>query len=576
MIFGLVQNLSSTLTRYLVNDGPAQIINTTYDAYSRLYRGQISLGLPVSKELLISQAEIRSQAVQKLALVLYHICLNATSLKIAREAISKIIIDELESGRIRLTENVIMLTIEQITYMALKRFNVPESDLSTILDKARRRRILSETLRVDPVPVYFESDIEEKAQNGRGDYETVYYRSFTDEGKEIGFRRLVSMEGVTAGDKRPAVVLIPGFANNSNCFNINNRYSLAKDMADKGSWVYLFDPRGVGVNQGRFDPLYTVDTMIDYDLATLVRFIHTRSCGKPSVLVGHSMGGLVAENMMLNWSLAQQLDDLKGLAPDQKKVLAQVLPQPQAAERYQKMVKGIVSLGSPKFFSKKTHVFFPTSLWLNHLTRILGLKRVPVKEMSKVFTELPPLKQITRFMLNRNVGDLNFLISPHNHRGDKHFIERYLRVAMESIPLGLGFQCLKAVYNGQGFKRMDDSRLNYPAWLHLFPEDIPVFHFWGTQDKLAPLENLRYRKYYPHRVKKIFHISSPRDLKHISITPEKSQLIDFVVEGANHLDLLYGKTADDIVKPLLMQIIENVWGDWSYNSECVTADAHVF
>jgi hypothetical protein len=91
-----------------------------------------------------------------------------------------------------------------------------------------------------------------------------------------------------------------------------------------------------------------------------------------------------------------------------------------------------------------------------------------------------------------------------------------------------------------------------------------VFHFWGTRDNLVPLENLRYRKHYPHRIKKIYHISSPRDLKNITITSEKSQLIDFVVEGANHLDLLYGKAANEIVKPLLMRIIENVWGDWSY------------
>ncbi|MDJ0783047.1 MAG: alpha/beta fold hydrolase [Desulfosarcinaceae bacterium] len=573
MIFKLVQKLSHTCTRYLVNDGPAQIINSSYDAYSRLYRGQISLGLPVSKELITSQAEIRSQAVRKLALVLYHICLNATTVKITRDAIGKIIHDELKTGRIRLTENVILLTIEQITHLALQRFKIPRNDLDSILETAGRRRILSEALRVDPIPSYFESDIEEKAQNGRGDYETVYYRSFTDEGKEIGFRRLVSMEGVTAGDKRPAVVLVPGFANNSNCFNINNRYSLAKDMADDGAWVYLFDPRGVGVNQGRFDPLYTVDTMIDYDLATLIRFIYARSAGKPSVLVGHSMGGLVAENMLLNWSLAQRLNDLEGLAPAQKDLLAQVLPPPQAAARYQKMVKGIVSLASPKFFSKKDHVFFPTSLWLNHLTRIFRLKNVPVKEISKVLTELPLLKQMTRFVANRNLGDLNFLISPNNHKKDKYFVERYLRVAMESIPLGLGFQCLKAVYNGQGFKRMDGSRLNYSDWLHMFPEEIPVFHFWGARDKLVPLDNLRYRTQYPHRVKKIFHISSPRDMKHISITSEKSQLIDFVVEGANHLDLLYGKAADDIVKPLLMQIIENVWGDWSYHPECGTSQA---
>jgi pimeloyl-ACP methyl ester carboxylesterase len=572
MILKKWRNLGSNLTRYLVNIGPAQLINSSYNAYSTLYRGQISLGLPVSKELIVSQAEIRDRAVRKLALALYHICLNATAVQIARDDMNKIIIDELEKGRIRLTENVILLTEDQMTHLALERFKVPEGDLDKIMDKARRRRILCESLRADPVPIYFESEIEEKAQNGRGDYETVYYRNFTDEGKQIGFRRLVSMEGVTAGDNRAAVVLIPGFANNSNCFNINDRYSLAKDMADNNNWVYLFDPRGVGINQARFDPLYTVDTMIDYDLATLVRTIYARSCGKPSVLVGHSMGGLIAENMVLNWSLARHLDTLEGLAPEQKDLLSQVLPQPEAAGRYQEMVRGIVTLAAPKFFAKKSHIFFPAALWLNHLSRIFRFKQVPVKELSNAVTELPLLKQITRFVWNRNVGDLNFLISPKNHKDDKYFLERYLQTAMESIPLGLGFQCLKAIYNGEGFKRMDGSRLNYSDWLHLFPATIPVFHFWGTQDNLVPLENLRYRNRYPHRVKKIYHINSARDLKRIAITSEKSQLIDFVVEGANHLDLLYGKVADDIVKPLLMRIIENVWGDWSYDPACLTAD----
>ena len=236
------------------------------------------------------------------------------------------------------------------------------------------------------------------------------------------------------------------------------------------------------------------------------------------------------------------------------------------------MVRGIVTLAAPKFFAKKSHIFFPAALWLNHLSRIFRFKQVPVKELSNAFTELPLLKQITRFVWNRNVGNLNFLISPKNHKDDKYFLERYLQTAMESIPLGLGFQCLKAIYNGEGFKRMDGSRLNYSDWLHLFPATIPVFHFWGTQDNLVPLENLRYRNRYPHRVKKIYHIDSARDLKRIAITSEKSQLIDFVVEGANHLDLLYGKVADDIVKPLLMRIIENVWGGWSYDPVCLTAD----
>jgi hypothetical protein len=47
-------------------------------------------------------------------------------------------------------------------------------------------------------------------------------------------------------------------------------------------------------------------------------------------------------------------------------------------------------------------------------------------------------------------------------------------------------------------------------------------------------------------------------LKNVDIVPEQSQLIDFVIEGANHLDLLYGKKAQEIVHPLLEKIIQNV------------------
>lgn len=568
MIFRKLRNLSGNVVRYLVNDGPAHLINGSYNAYSTFYRGQLSLGLPVSKELIVSQEEIKKRAVQKLALVLYHIFLNATGLQIARDEIKAVIYDELKKGRLRLTENVILLTEDELTYLSIERFKVPNKHLPSVSEIARRRRILREAVRANPVPIYFENDIEEKEQNGRGDYEIVHYRNFTDQGNAIGFRRIISMEGVTAGDERPTVILVPGFANNSNCFNINNRYSLAKDIADKNVWVYLFDSRGVGVNTGRFDPLYTVDTMSDYDLPTLTRFVHKRSQGKPAFLLGHSMGGLVSENMILNWSLARQLNDIDILDQGKKKLLAKSLPTPQAAEKYLKMVRCVISLASPKFFHKNSHIFFPLSLWLNHLSRVLRLEKVPVKEVSKLFTELPVLKQITRFVWQHNVGDLNFLISPENHKNDKHFVELYLKEATESIPLGLGFQCLKAIYNGEGFKRMDGSGLNYSACLAWFPDNIPLFHFWGTRDNLVPMDNMRYSKYYPHKIKKIYHIQSPKDLRKIKITAECSQLVDFVIEGANHLDLLYGKLADEIVTPLLMQIVENVWGNWSYEPSC--------
>jgi len=137
---------------------------------------------------------------------------------------------------------------------------------------------------------------------------------------------------------------------------------------------------------------------------------------------------------------------------------------------------------------------------------------------------------------------------------------------MESIPLGLGFQFLKAVYDGNGFKRMDPSALNYTHHYSFFPKDIPipVFHFWGGNDYLAPLENIRYSQFYPHKYKKVYRLERVEDLKKVEILPEQSQLIDFVIEEASHLDLLYGKKAQELVYPLFERIIDAVWSGWSY------------
>lgn len=421
-----------------------------------------------------------------------------------------------------------------------------------------RRGTLMPTIKNAGRPAYFESEVDEIENNGRGDYETVYYQDFTKEGKKISFRRLVSMEAVSAGDKNPSVLLVPGFANNSDCFNISNQYSIAKDLADKGRWVYLFDPRGMGINKGSMDPYCSVDTLIDHDLPTVLGFISRKSNDKPSILMGHSMGGLVAENMVLNWGLRLGFDKIK-LDENQKKSLDSILVSKKTAEKSLQKVKAVISLGSPKCFDKQSHVFFPSALWLNHITRILRLSRVPVRELSVFFTQMPILKNAIRFVCNSNIGDLNFLMCPENHKKDKFFIERYFKRAAESVPLGIGFQMLKAVYEGQGFKRMDQSALDYTNHFAFFPEDIPVFHIWGERDSLVPLKGIRYSRSFPHKIKNQYYLQEREDVEKLNIPPERGQAADFIIKGANHLDLLYGKKADDIVTPLVDKIINTIW-----------------
>ncbi|MCD6586622.1 MAG: alpha/beta fold hydrolase [Desulfobacteraceae bacterium] len=570
---GHVKSAGKNSVRFVTNDLITRWFNATYNSYSRFYEGQLRLGLPVSKELLKSQEEMRSIAASKLALTLYHIFLRVTGTRIPRNQIKYVLIGDVEAGNIKLTENVIILTRKQLKYLTISRLKIPAYFFIDILEEATRRRILIETLKRDRLPSYFDSEIEENTQNGRGDYETVYYRDYTDEGKKIKFRRMVSIEDVTSGDNRPSLLLIPGFTNNSNCYDLNNQQSLAKDFADKGHWVYLFDPRGMGINKGKFDPLYTVDTLIDHDLPTVLNFIYTRSKSKPSILFGHSMGGIVSENMILSWNVRQHLNGLKGLTSQQKAYMNQILPPADEAAQNLKQVKAVISLGSPKFFNRTTHAIFPAMLWLNHLARIFNLRHVPVKDVLQFMMQVPVLSDITQTLLNSNIGDLNFILCPENHRSNKIFTKRYVNKVIESVPLGLGFQFLKAIYNGEGFKRMDQSRFNYSDHVHLMPKDIPIFHFWGTKDPLAPPENLRFSKHYPHRSKKIYYIEKPADVAKIEISPRKSQVVDFVIEGANHLDLLYGKLAEKIVKPLVMQIIEASWDNWSYEDIQETENA---
>ena len=211
------------------------------------------------------------------------------------------------------------------------------------------------------------------------------------------------------------------------------------------------------MNKESFDPLLTIDTLIDYDLAAVVRFIFDRSRGKPVLLVSHSMGGIVSEYMVLSWSLRRNLEKLDMLTDGQRANLDRILPPLDEANAYLSMIRGVITLGAPKFFQKLSHPIFPHSLWLNHLSRILRLRSIPLRESIWLVTGLPGIRTGTKLLFNTNVAGLNPLISPKNHKNDGEFIVDYIRACGESFPLGLGFQFLKAIYNGEGFKRMDET-----------------------------------------------------------------------------------------------------------------------
>ncbi|MBW1893811.1 MAG: hypothetical protein JRI91_08980, partial [Deltaproteobacteria bacterium] len=85
-----------------------------------------------------------------------------TGTRIPRDQIKLVIADELEKGRVRLTENVILLSADELSFLAAKRLHIQKRFISKIQKEATRRRILRESLKSDSQPAYFESEIDEQ------------------------------------------------------------------------------------------------------------------------------------------------------------------------------------------------------------------------------------------------------------------------------------------------------------------------------------------------------------------------------------------------------------------------------
>jgi hypothetical protein len=65
-------------------------------------------------------------------------------------------------------------------------------------------------------------------------------------------------------------------------------------------------------------------------------------------------------------------------------------------------------------------------------------------------------------------------------------------------------------------------------------------------------------------LKKVYRIRNAKDLSRVEISTERSQLIDFVIEGSNHLDLLYGQGAEKLIQPLVIRAVRQAWAGWTY------------
>lgn len=527
---------------------PTKEMNWAYDFFTRVYkkRAQGSIFEAVMPRILPTQAEIEVKAAKKLAQVLMVIKLDSlvkedprayirsTFLVSAaerhkyREELTSRILTMLHSGELARNGSSIFLQEEDIPSLA----QLIAVDREFFHKKAEVLKILR-CIMDDPTKLSYLRN--ELVEYGNDQYTLQHYRVITRDGMVNNLTMLIDDTQVVAGDNRPSVVLVPGIACNSRAFDLNRRYSLAAELAHRGYWVYLFEPRGMGRNKGSFDVDCTLDTLIDYDLPAVIEFVYRRSKGKPVVLVGHSMGAVVSEFMLQLWGRQKDEESLS-------------------------RVKGLITLGMPGNFDRSCHIIYPLLLWLNYTLPILQVDRVPLDDVLPPLTKTPILKWLFSAMLRMDIADLNFLINPQNF-SDPNFMFDFIRYGVEGFPLGIGFQFQKAIYNGRGITRMDDrfgkngEKYNYTDNIGLFPS-IPSIHFLGERDPLAPPKTNNFAGCYRHTVKKTFWLGERDDY---DIPPTPSQVTYFVVPRTKHIDLLYGKTATALTHPWLFKAIDSLW-----------------
>lgn len=522
---------------------PAKKLNLAYDLFSDIYkRSRGSVMEHFMPRLLATQKEIEEKAARKLAQVLSVI--KIAYLKQSGESSLLQSVKQRQEYRRKLTFNLLaMLAVGELERHGTSIFlhgndiqplaKLIEVDEQFFQKKAENLKIVSSIID-DPSKLSYLRN--EAVVFGEEQYTCQYYRVITKDGAVNELTMLIDETQVIAGDNKPSVILVPGIACNSNAFNLNQRYSFARDLARRGYWVYLFEPRGMGRNKIGFDVDCTIDTLIDYDLPAVVDFIHKRSKGKPVILLGHSMGGVICEFMLQLWA---KQNDHESLAK----------------------IKSLITLGFPGTFNRNRHIAYPLLLWLNYLLPFLKVDRVPLDDLLFPLCKTPGLKTLFKYIIGSDVIDMNIFINPANFT-DSKFMSEFAQYASETFPLGIGFQFQKAIYSGKGISRMDNQfgeqgeTYNYTANIGFFPPNVPAFHFLGEYDILAPPGINNFSGDYRHSTQHTIFLET---CPNFEITREPSQLLYFIVPATKHIDLLYGKTAEMFICPTLFEIIDTIW-----------------
>lgn len=582
----------------LTGRGATGALNLAYTALSKTRQKQLAaMAEHYPRSFVLPAETIETQTAYRLGPTLQHVIKEASSITLSLPTVTELILSGMKSGVFCNYGKAIYINPHRLDELLETIAALPDLSGQSISKEKFSAEAEKHYLTLRHIYNYqaLGSPQVKFRALPRGTYYERTYSVPTRDGIGLFLTRIINQDKVLTNDQNPSVLLIPGIACNGRFFDLDDTTSFALYLADQGNWVYIFEPRGLGKNKGEFDPQCFLDTLVSNDLPATVDVIYNTSGKKKVILLGHSMGGMIAQFMLIRQAAKLQASMAKLAAAITGRDAPQVgapltekaaflreleelanrnqLPASAKADLAEGLtrlailqtVKGLVTVGSPLIFDKNAHPLLPLLLMLNHLLPLLREEEVPVDKAKWLIRFFPELSRVLSW--------LDF-IEPSNFSDPQAFLYQLVTTGTDSFPLGVGFQLLKAVYSGQGVKRMNrGENFNYSGSLPLIPADLPVFSLVAEKDPLCPSFNLSlidpaYRpqsgpaaKIFPsyvHHQKQVRSVPNPLP-QDWQVPATASQASGFLLTGLRHLDLFHGRTFAETVRPLLDRIIAAAW-----------------
>ncbi len=235
------------------------------------------------------------------------------------------------------------------------------------------------------------------------------------------------------------VILCHGLGANRFTWDFDERYSLARRLAERGFEAWILELRGRGASGPAAQ--ITFDRQAEHDAAAALRTVLTATGAKQVTWVGHSKGGLVA--------------------------LAHLARNPTAP------IRAIATLGSPLTFSVQRGLERFATL----VRPVMLAPSVPIAMLAKVALIVPPPQWFMRY-----------LIYPENI--DPLVRRRALVNVGSDVSGGVGRQFLDWLSTGRWTS--GDRRFDYGRALE--GTRIPALMIAGTHDLLAPPESVTWAR----------------------------------------------------------------------------------